>query len=81
MQEDLELDLVTHDVLKFCRLLLKRNGYVLEQLYSPLVVTTTESLEELRSIAQNSITSNTRHHYRGFAKPSGDSSKRASSRR
>jgi predicted nucleotidyltransferase len=67
MQEDLELDLVTHDVLKFCKLLLKRNGYVLEQLYSPLVVTTTESHEELRSIAQNCITSNTRHHYRGFA--------------
>jgi predicted nucleotidyltransferase len=32
----LEMDLVTHDILKFFRLLLKRNGYVLEQLYSPL---------------------------------------------
>jgi len=31
-----ELDLVTHDVLKFFSMLLKRNGYVLEQLYSPL---------------------------------------------
>jgi predicted nucleotidyltransferase len=67
MQEDLELDLVTHDVLKFCKLLLKRNGYVLEQLYSPLVVTTSDLHSELRSIAQACITSNTRHHYRGFA--------------
>jgi uncharacterized protein len=67
MHEDLELDLVTHDVLKFCKLLLKRNGYVLEQLYSPLVITTSDLHSELRSIAQDCITSNTRHHYRGFA--------------
>src|SRR5689334_10453999 len=33
----LELDLVTHDVKKFMGLLLKKNGYVLEQLCSPLV--------------------------------------------
>jgi predicted nucleotidyltransferase len=31
-----ELDLVTHDALKFFNLMLKRNGYVLEQLYSRL---------------------------------------------
>src|SRR5438093_3625727 len=34
--DGLELDLVTHDAAKFFRLMLKRNGYVLEQLYSPL---------------------------------------------
>ena len=33
-----EIDLVTHDAKKFFHLLLKRNGYVLEQLYSPLIV-------------------------------------------
>src|SRR5437667_12136184 len=38
---ELELDLVTHDVKKFFGLLLKKNGYVLEQLYSPLIVPTT----------------------------------------
>src|SRR5437773_11454120 len=32
----LELDLVTHDIKKFFALLLRKNGYVLEQLYSPL---------------------------------------------
>jgi uncharacterized protein len=30
-----ELDLVTHDVKKFFELLLRRNGYVREQLHSP----------------------------------------------
>ena len=39
-QEGVELDLVTHDARKFFTLLLKRNGYVLEQVYSPLVVHT-----------------------------------------
>src|SRR5213595_3695820 len=33
--DGLEMDLVTHDVKKFFRLILKKNGYVLEQLYSP----------------------------------------------
>src|SRR3982751_2176372 len=33
----LELDLVTHDAAKFFGLMLKKNGYVLKQLYSPLV--------------------------------------------
>src|SRR6478672_1875905 len=37
-RDGLEFDLVTHDVRKFFLLLLKKNGYVLEQLYSPLVV-------------------------------------------
>ena len=32
--EVLEMDLVTHDVKKFFGLLLKKNGYVLEQVYS-----------------------------------------------
>ena len=34
----LEVDLVTHDARKFFRLMLKKNGYVLEQIFSPLVV-------------------------------------------
>ena len=40
LRDGIEMDLVTHDVLKFFTMLLKRNGYVLEQLYSPLVVHT-----------------------------------------
>jgi uncharacterized protein len=67
LQEGLELDLVTHDIKKFFTLLLKRNGHVLEQLYSPLVVATTPEHEELKAIATHCITRHHSHHYLGFA--------------
>src|SRR5271156_133659 len=41
-RDNLEIDCVTHDVKKFFSLLLKKNGYVLEQLYSPHIVHTTD---------------------------------------
>jgi len=50
----LEMDIVSHDVRKFFRLLLKKNGYVLEQLYSPLVVHTTPEHAELKEICRSS---------------------------
>ncbi|WP_256641803.1 nucleotidyltransferase domain-containing protein [Streptomyces murinus] len=62
-----ELDLVTHDLRKFVRLMLRRNGYVLEQLLSPLVVHTGEAHRELSALAPGVITSHHAHHYRGFA--------------
>ncbi len=65
--EGIDLDLVTHDVLKFFRLLLRRNGYVLEQLYSPLVLHTTPEHDELKAIARRCITRHHAHHYFGFA--------------
>ncbi len=63
----LDLDLVTHDALKFFRMVLKRNGYVLEQLYSPLVLHTTAEHGELKRIAADCITRHHAHHYLGFA--------------
>src|SRR5207253_4553415 len=70
--EGLELDIVSHDVRKFFHLLLKKNGYVLEQLFSPLVVHTTPEHAELKDIAghqsgQGVITRHHSHHYFGFA--------------
>jgi predicted nucleotidyltransferase len=62
-----ELDLVTHDARKFFGLLLKKNGYVLEQVSSPLVVHTTPEHEELKAIARGCITRHHAHHYFGFA--------------
>jgi predicted nucleotidyltransferase len=62
-----ELDLVTHDAKKFFGLLLKKNGYVLEQVFSPLVVHTTPEHEELKAIAKGCITRHHSHHYFGFA--------------
>lgn len=41
IRDGLEIDLVTHDIKKFMGLMLKKNGYVLEQLLSPLIVHTT----------------------------------------
>jgi predicted nucleotidyltransferase len=67
VREGLEIDLVTHDVKKFFNLLLKKNGYVLEQLYSPLVVRTSPEHEELKEIALGCITRHHSHHYFGFA--------------
>jgi uncharacterized protein len=62
-----ELDLVTHDVRKFISLLLRKNGYVLEQLLSPWVVHTTPAHEELVALAPGCITKHHVHHYKGFA--------------
>jgi predicted nucleotidyltransferase len=64
----LELDLVTHDAKKFFGLMLKKNGYVLEQLFSPLVLHTSPEHEELKAIARRGcITRHHAHHYLGFA--------------
>ena len=65
--DGLEIDLVTHDVKKFFALMLKKNGYVLEQLFSPLVVHTTPEHAELKRIAADCITRHHSHHYLGFA--------------
>lgn len=67
LDEGLEIDLVTHDVKKFFLLLLKKNGYVLEQLYSPLILHTTPEHGELKEIAIGCITRHHSHHYFGFA--------------
>ena len=66
-RDGVEMDLVTHDLRKFVRLMLRRNGYVLEQLLSPLVVHTTEAHRELAALAPDVLTSHHAHHYRGFA--------------
>lgn len=65
--DGIELDLVTHDARKFFGLMRRNNGYVLEQLLSPLVVHTTPAHEELKQIAAGCITRHHAHHYLGFA--------------
>ena len=65
--EGLEMDIVSHDVRKFFGLMLKKNGYVLEQLYSPLVVDTAPEHAELKGMAKGCITRHHSHHYLGFA--------------
>jgi uncharacterized protein len=81
VMEGLEMDIVSHDVRKFFGLLLKKNGYVLEQLFSPLIVHTTPEHEELKAICSTAksvsdqtgngyhgvVTKHHAHHYFGFA--------------
>ncbi|WP_411083673.1 DNA polymerase beta superfamily protein [Streptomyces sp. cmx-18-6] len=66
-RDGIEMDLVTHDLRKFVRLMLRPNGYVLEQLLSPLVVHTSALHTELAALAPGVLTRNHAHHYRGFA--------------
>jgi predicted nucleotidyltransferase len=47
-------------------MVLRRNGYVMEQIFSPLIVTGGPQLEELRDIARRWLTRNLLHYYRGF---------------
>jgi predicted nucleotidyltransferase len=67
VHDGIEIDLVTHDARKFFGLLLKKNGYVLEQVLSPLVVHTTPEHAELKAIAAECVTRHHAHHYLGFA--------------
>ncbi len=65
-KEPPELDLVLWELQKMCELLLKKNGNVLEQIFSPLVIKTSSAHEELREIARDCVTRHHVQHYRGF---------------
>jgi hypothetical protein len=61
-----EVEAVSHEVGKYLRLLCKHNGYVLEQVFSPLVVSGVDFLARLRPLAARCVTKHCYHHYRGF---------------
>lgn len=63
-----DLDWVAHDLRKFARMMTSHNGYVLEQLFSPLVVITTPAHEELIELGKGCVTRPTVRHYQGFAR-------------
>ena len=66
--EGLQVDLVSHDIGKYLRLLVAKNGYVLEQILSPLVVVSTPEFARLQELARRSLNRTLYHHYRGFAR-------------
>jgi predicted nucleotidyltransferase len=66
-RDSVELDVVSHDLLKFAQMLTSRNGYVLEQLLSPLIVVTSEVHDELKALVPGLLTRHHAHHYLGFA--------------
>lgn len=61
-----EFDFVAHEVAKYFRMLLKNNGYVLEQVFSPLIAYATPEFNELRDIARRCICRQHRHHFFHF---------------
>ncbi len=63
-----DLDWVAHDIRKFARLMTRHNGYVLEQLFSPLTVVSTPAHEELIELGKGCVTRSMVRHYRGFAR-------------
>ncbi len=63
----IDLDWVAHDLRKFARLMTNHNGYVLEQLFSPLVVLSTPAHEALIELGKGCVTRPTVRHYQGFA--------------
>lgn len=67
-KQPLDIDWVAHDLRKFARMMTSHNGYVLEQLYSPLVVLTSPAHEELMELGKGCVTRPTVRHYQGFAK-------------
>jgi predicted nucleotidyltransferase len=64
--EGIEIDCVSHDLGKYLRLLIRKNGYALEQILSPLVVYDGGCLSELRELARGAMTRHLVHHYKGF---------------
>lgn len=64
----IDLDWVAHDIRKFARLMTNHNGYVLEQLFSPLVVLSTPAHAELMELGKGCVTRPTVRHYQGFAR-------------
>jgi predicted nucleotidyltransferase len=65
--EGQKIDIVSHDVRKLFGLLFKKNGYVLEHIYSPLIVHTTPEHAELKTIVRGCMTRHYSHLYFGFA--------------
>lgn len=61
-----EVEAVSHEIGKYLRLLCKHNGYVLEQIFSPLVAHGEDFLARFRPLAKKCITRHCYHHYRGF---------------
>ena len=61
-----EVELVSHELGKYLRLLSRHNGYILEQVFSPLIVFGQAFLDRLRPLARRCITRGCYQHYRGF---------------
>lgn len=64
----LEFDVVAHDLRKFVAMMVNHNGYVMEQLMSPLVLVAGDGFEELRALGAGCLTRPMVRHFLGFAR-------------
>jgi predicted nucleotidyltransferase len=64
--EGREVETVSQEVEKLLRLMLRRNGTLLEQIFSPLVVVETPALAELKELARGCMTRGLYFHYRSL---------------
>ena len=63
-----EVDLVSNDLADYLRLLVGKNGHVLEQILSPYVVLAWPGFDTLRDLATGALSRSLYHHYRGWAR-------------
>jgi uncharacterized protein len=68
VRDGVEIDLVTYDVGRYLDLLTKKNGNLLEQIYSPLVLQTSPEHQTLKQLARQYITAHHAYHYLGLAR-------------
>jgi predicted nucleotidyltransferase len=61
-----EVELVAHEAGKYLGLMTRHNGYILEQVFSPMVVLGGDFLARIRPLARRCVTRGCYHHYRGF---------------
>ena len=64
--DGVEVDFVTHDIGKYLRLLLKCNGYVLEQVFSPIVADESAGFGRLREVARLCVCKQFHKHFFHF---------------
>lgn len=65
--DGVEVDFVSHDVKMFMMLVIKKNGNVLEQLFSPLLMYAAPEYQVLQELVKGCITRHVSHHYLGFS--------------
>jgi len=64
--EGVEHDLTTHEAGKALALLLRGNGNVLERIFTPIQLTSSEATSELAELARGALSTRFFPHYRGY---------------
>ena len=66
-RDGLDFEFLSHEIKKICLMLLKKNGAILEQIHSSLVVRTTPGHEELKEVSRGCLSRHMARHYLSHA--------------